>query len=189
MDSLLTLKNLQTGEILRMRRVRDAAGQAVLDIDGSLPPRMSGPPLHVHFHQREEIVVKAGSLGAKVGGETIIVPAGGRAAFPAGVEHKWWNGGEDLLEVTGQAIPAGDLDRYLQALFAILNASPSGRPSLFYIAHVLWRHRQTQSVGVPPRSIQRILFPLVLLLGHALGKYRGNAWPGSPESCTGAPEV
>jgi hypothetical protein len=172
-----------------MRRMRDAEGQAILVIEGSLPPGASGPPPHVHFHQREEGTVKAGTLGARIGKETIRVPAGGTGIFPAGVVHAWWNAGDDLLELSGRAIPAGDLDRYLQALFAVLNASPGGRPSIFYIAHVSWRHRHTQSVVVPPRIIQRIFFPLILLVGHALGKYRGASWPGSPESCTGAPEV
>jgi len=188
-DSFLTLVNRHTGEILRMRRVRDAAGQIVLTIDGSLPPRMSGPPIHVHFHQREEGGVKAGSLGAQVGNERIVVPVGGTAVFPAGVVHAWWNAGEDLLELSGQAVPAGDLDRYLQALFSVLNAGESGRPSIFYLAHVLWRHRHTQAVMTPPVAIQRIVFPLLLLLGRILGKYRGASWPGSPESCTGAPQV
>jgi mannose-6-phosphate isomerase-like protein (cupin superfamily) len=187
MDNFLTLKNRRTGEILRMRRIREA-GQTILTIDGSLPPRAAGPPPHVHFHQREEGLVKAGSLGARVGKEEILVKAGGTSAFPAGVVHTWWNAGEDLLELSGRAVPAGDLDRYLQAIFAIVNASPSGRPSLFYIAHVLWRHRKTQIVMLPPPMIQRILFPIVLLVGRALGKYRGADWPGSPESCTGAPE-
>lgn len=189
MDNFLRLENRHTGEILQMRRVRDAGGQATLMIDGSLPPHASGPPLHVHFDQQEEVTVKAGTLAAQVGREKIVVPAGGSGAFAAGVRHKWWNGGDDLLELSGRAIPAVDLDRYLQALFAVLNASPSGRPSLFYLAHVLWRHRHTQSVSVPPPIVQRILFPLVLLVGHLLGKYRGNSWPGSPESCTGAPKV
>jgi hypothetical protein len=172
-----------------MRRVRDAEGQTILVIDGSLPARASGPPLHAHFHQREEGTVKAGSLGARLGKDKIVVPAGGTAVFPAGVNHAWWNAGDDLLELSGRAIPAGDLDRYLQALFAVLNASPSGRPSIFYLAHVLWRHRHTQAVALPPRTIQRIIFPFILLVGHVLGKYRGDSWPGSPASCTGAPEV
>jgi len=188
-DNFLRLENRHTGEILRMRRVRDAGGQIALAIDGSLPARMSGPPLHVHFHQREEGTVKAGTLGAQIGREKIVVPTGGSGAFPAGVVHSWWNAGDDLLELRGQATPAGDLDRYLQALFAVLNASPSGKPSIFYIAHVLWRHRHTQAVVMPPPAIQRILFPLVLLVGRILGKYRGSSWPGSPESCTGAPEA
>ena len=189
MDHFLRLENRHTGEILRMRRVRDAEGQVILTLDGSLPPRASGPPVHVHFHEREEGSVKAGTLGARLGNEKIVVPAGGTAVFPAGVAHAWWNAGEDLLEFSGRAIPAVDLDRYLQGVFAVINASASGKPSIFHIAHVLWRHRRTQAVIMPPPAIQRVVFPLVLLVGRILGKYRGDSWPGSPESCTGAPEV
>lgn len=189
MDNVLTLENRHTGEILRMCRVRDAGGQTVLAIDGSLPPGMSGPPLHLHFYEREEGTVKAGTLAAQVGGKQIVVPTGGSAAFPAGVVHKWWNGGDDVLQFGGQAVPARDLDRYLQAVFAVVNASPSGTPSIFYLAHILWRYRRTQAMAVPPRAIQWIVFPLILLIGHVLGKYRGTSWPGSPESCTGAPEA
>jgi len=127
-------------------------------------------------------------VGARVGNKKIVVRTGESAVFPAGVIHTWWNAGEELLELTGRAIPAVDLDRYLQALFAVVNASASGRPSIFYLAHVLWRHRHTQAVMTPPLAIQRIIFPL-LLVGHILGKYRGTTWPGCPESCTGAPLV
>jgi hypothetical protein len=94
-----------------------------------------------------------------------------------------------LLEIRGRAVPAADLDRSLQAVFEVLNASPSGRPSLFYLAHVLWRHRHTQAVLEPPLALQRIVFPLVLLVGRILGKYQGESWPGAPASCPGAPEV
>jgi hypothetical protein len=109
--------------------------------------------------------------------------------LPAGVVHAWWNAGADVLEMSGRAVPAADLDRYLQAIFAVLNANPSGRPSIFYMVHVLWRHRRTQALASPPRVIQRTVFPFVLLVGRVLGKYRGDNWPGSPASCTGAPEA
>jgi len=188
-DNFVTIRNRHTGEILRLSRARDAQGQIILNLDGSLPPRASGPPLHVHFHQREEGHVKAGILAAQVGKENIVVPAGGTAVFAAGTLHKWWNAGDDLLEFTGQAIPAVDLDRFLQAVFAVLNASPNGRPSIFYIAHVLWRHRNTQLIATPPPAVQRIVFPVILFLGRILGKYRGSSWPGSPESCPAAPLV
>jgi hypothetical protein len=172
-----------------MCRVRDADDRIVLTLEGTSPPGTIVPPVHVHFHQREEGVVKSGSLGARVGNEKIVVPAGGTAVFPRGVVHTWWNAGEDLLELSGRAIPAVDLDCFLQAMFAVLNASASGKPSIFYLAHVLWRHRHTQAAMKPPPAIQRIVFPLILLLGRILGKYRGESWPGSPESCTGAPEI
>jgi hypothetical protein len=187
-EAFITLENRHTGEILRIRRVRDADGQIVLALDGSLPPRAQGPPLHVHFAQREEGMVKAGTLGARIGNETIRVQSGEKVTFAAGIVHTWWNAGDDRLEFSGRAVPAGDLDRYLQAIFAVLNASGSGRPSIFYIAHVAWRHRHTQRLAQPPFAIQRIVFPLAVFVGRLLGKYRGSSWPGSPESSTGAPE-
>lgn len=188
MSNFLQLELRHTGEILRMRRMRDSQGQTILALDGSLPARADGPPLHIHFHEREEVIVKAGTLAAQIGNEKVVVTTGGTAVLPAGVVHNWWNAGDDLLELSGWVTPAVDFDRFLQALFAVLNASPSGRPSIFYIAHVLSRHRHTQAIMVPPRAIQRIVFPLVLLVGRVLGKYRGDNWPGSPASCPGAPE-
>lgn len=187
MDNFLRLENRHTGEILVMRRVRDAQGQIVLALDGTLPPGTSGPPLHVHFHEQEEGIVKAGTLGAQIGKEKFVVPAGGTVVLPAGRPHRWWNAGADLLEFSGHVVPV-DLDRYLQAVFAVLNAS-NGRPPIFFLAHVLWRHRDTQLLSIPPPAIQRIVLPVVLIIGRILGKYRGSSWPGSPESCTGAPLV
>ena len=187
MDNFLRLENRHTGEILVMRRMRDAQGQIVLTLDGTLPPGTSGPPLHVHFHEHEQGIVKAGTLGAQIGTDKFVVPAGGTVVLPAGRPHRWWNAGDDLLEFSGHVVPV-DLDRYLQAVFAVLNAS-NGRPPIFYLAHVLWRHRDTQLLSIPPPAIQRILLPLVLIIGRILGKYRGSSWPGSPESCPGAPLV
>ena len=187
MDNVLRLENRHTGEILVMRRMRDAQGQIVLTLDGTLPPGTSGPPLHVHFHEQEEGIVKAGTLGAQIGTDKFVIPAEGTVVLPAGRPHRWWNAGDDLLEFSGHVVPV-DLDRYLQAVFAVLNAS-NGRPPIFYLAHVLWRHRDTQLLSIPPPAIQRILLPVVLIIGRILGKYRGSSWPGSPESCPGAPLV
>lgn len=183
----LTLHNRHTGEILIMTRIRDEKGQMKLTLDGSLPAGAEGPPLHIHFHEDEIGRVVAGTLGAEIGGERITVPKGGEAVLPAGVPHKWWNAGDDLLEFSGHVSPGVDLDRYLQAIFAIMNAGPPGKPSIFYLAHVAWRHRKTQLLSNPPAAVQRIVFPIIISVGTLLGKYRGADWPGSPESCPGAP--
>ena len=80
--------------------------------------------------------MRVGTLGAQVGMEKIIVPAGGTAVLPVGLPHRWWNAGNDLLEFSGQVVPAVDLDRYLQAVFAVLNAGSNGRPSIFHFARI-----------------------------------------------------
>jgi hypothetical protein len=189
MDSFLKIENRRTGETLRMRRERDAAGQVILRLEGLLPAGSAGPPPHVHFQEREEGQVGAGTLGARIGQQTVVRQVGEEATFPAGTVHCWWNGGDTALEFKGRVVPVVDLDQFLQALFAVLNASDTGRPSIFYLAHVLWRHRRTQRVMRPPFVIQQGLFPIVLLIGRMVGKYDGVAWPGCPESCTGAPLV
>ena len=129
----------------------------------------------------------SGTLSASAGGKHFQVGAGGSADFARGSAHRWWNDGEQELMLRGVATPAVDLDRFLQALFEVVNAGPPGRPPIFYLAHVLHRHRNTQLTLVVPRVLQRALFPIVVLLGTVLGKYRGTAWPGCPSRCLGAP--
>lgn len=188
-DVPLRLANRHTGEILMITRRVRPDGETAIHLEGSLPPGSDGPPLHTHVIEVEEGIVNAGTLGARVGGQEVRVQAGESASFPAGSPHRWWNAGDDLLEFSGMAHPAADLDRFLEAVFAVVNASESRRPNLFYLAHVLWRHRRTQIMAVPPPPVQRVLFPVILAVGHALGKYRGNDWPGAPGSIKGAPLV
>lgn len=185
----LVLESRHTGERLVLHRARDSRGVEELHLSGTLPARREGPPLHIHALEDEHGQVLAGTLSASLDGKTLTIGAGGSARFPKGSAHRWWNGGDDELVFQGVATPAVDLDRYLHALFEVLNAGDSGRPPIFYLAHVLHRHRKTQTALVVPRLVQAVTFPIILLIGTALGKYRGNAWPGCPERCVGAPSA
>jgi len=160
-----------------------------LHLAGTLPPRREGPPLHIHAFEDEHGQVIAGTLSAMLDGKTLTIEAGGSARFPRGSAHRWWNAGDQELVFRGVATPVVDLDRYLQALFEVLNAGPAGRPPLFYLAQVLWRHRRTQTALVVPRLLQSMMFPVFVFVGTLLGKYRGNSWPGCPARCPGAPYV
>jgi mannose-6-phosphate isomerase-like protein (cupin superfamily) len=187
MDALI-LQNRHTGEHLELRRVaRD--GQIWVALRGTLPPHRQGPPLHVHFQEAEEGRVLAGTLSAVLNGRQIQVGAGETASFPAGSVHRWWNDGEETLVFEGLAGPAVDLDRYLQAVFDVLNSGTSDRPAVFYMAHVVWRHRRTQAVLLMPRPIQAVVLPIIVLIGTILGRYRGTDWPGSPGRCREAPLI
>ncbi|HOX20053.1 MAG TPA: cupin domain-containing protein [Gemmatimonadales bacterium] len=183
----LRLEHRHTGEVLELRRYRED-GVPLLEIRGSLPAHSMGPPLHIHFLEDEEGLVRAGTLSAVVGGRRVDAGPGQSVQLPRGIPHRWWNEGDTELAFVGRARPVEDLDQYLQAVFEVMNASPAGRPSLFYIAHLSLRHRRTQAVLLMPRAVQAVLFPLVVALGTLLGRYRGTDWPGCPARCTGAPE-
>jgi mannose-6-phosphate isomerase-like protein (cupin superfamily) len=184
----LQLENRHTGEILRLRRVHEH-GETRLQLWGSLRPREEGPPLHIHHLEDEEGTVTAGTLSVLLDGERIEASAGTRVRLPRGVAHRWWNQGDGLLEFEGDVRPVVDLDRYLQAVFEVMNAGPRNRPPLFYLAHVALRHRRTQTVLIVARPLQPILFRAAVALGTLLGRYRGTEWPGCPARCTGAPTI
>lgn len=183
--SALRLENRHTGEVLELRRQR-LGGMVVLEIRGTLPPHRQGPPLHIHHDEDEEGVVIAGRLSAELGGRRLSAGPGEAVQLPRGVPHRWWNEGDEPLSFVGRARPVVDLDRFLQAVFEVVNAGPPGRPPFVYLAHAALRHRRTQQVvGMPP-LVQAILFRAVVAVGTVLGRYRGTDWPGCPARCTGA---
>jgi len=182
----IVLENRHTGERLALSRVT-RGDEVWLELVGSLPPHRQGPPLHIHFAEDEEGHVTSGTLTAVVDGRQIKAGPGESAPLPRGSAHRWWNEGDEPLEFLGYARPLVDLDRYLQAVFEVMNAGHEGRPPLFYLAHVALRHRQTQAVLIMPRPIQALLFRVIFAIGTVLGRYRGNDWPGCPSRCLGAP--
>ena len=176
-------------ECLRFRRVRDGAGGDILEVQGRLLPGMMGPPLHAHHLLREETEITAGRFGVVLDAREYVFVPGQTIVFPSGSKHTWWNAGDAPTEFSGRAIPAGCLDRYLQGVFALVNASPAGKPSFFHMAHLLWRHRHTHSLAKPPMFMQRSLLPFLVFVDWIRGKYRGRDWPAHPLACTGAPLI
>src|SRR5262245_45041366 len=184
----IILENRHTGERLELNRVT-RNGETWLAVRGSLPAHRKGPPLHVHLREAEEFNVISGTLSALNNGRRVQLRGGESATFPAGSVHKWWNDGDETLVAEGYVKPVVDLDRLLQAMFEVVNSGPPERPSLFYMAHVMWRHRRTQRMIIMPRPIQAVVIPLIVLVGTLLGRYRGTDWPGSPARCRDAPFV
>ncbi len=140
----LIIENRHSGERLAMRRVK-RGDEVWLELKGSLPPHRQGPPLHIHVAEDEEGVVRSGTLSAVLNGRQFTAGSGERVSLPRGSTHRWWNDGNEPLVFEGYARPAVDLDRFLQAIFEVLNAGSASRPPLFYMAHLLLRHRHTQT--------------------------------------------
>src|SRR5262245_57418268 len=182
----LIIESRHTGERLAMRRVM-RGDEVWLEVKGSMPPRRQGPPLHIHVAEDEEAFVRSGTVSAVLNGRRITAGPGERVLFPRGSAHRWWNDANEPLVLEGYVPRIVDFDRFLQATFEIINAGSVGRPPLFYMAHLLFRHRHTQTLLIMPRPIQAVLFRVIVAAGTLLGRYRGDGWPGCPSRCVGAP--
>lgn len=135
----LRLENRHTGEVLELRRLH-RKGEAVLELRGTLPPHREGPPTHIHHVEDEEGRVIGGTLSAEIGGQRLTAGPGHTVRLPRKVAHRWWKDGDEPLFFEGLVRPIVDLDRYLQAVFEVMNAGAPNRPPLFYLAHVALRH-------------------------------------------------
>ena len=113
-DQAITLVLRHIGERLTMRRIKTDEGIEELRLTGSLPAHQQGPPLHIHVGEDKYVEVVSGTLSALVDGKRLVIKAGDSGHFPKGSVHRWWNDGDEELELRGVVTPAVDLDRYLQ---------------------------------------------------------------------------
>lgn len=94
--------------------------------DAELPPRSSGPGLHVHTREDEAIYVVEGSLTVRVGEETSEAGAGTLVWLPRDVPHTFANLSDQRVRAFGVITPAGleGMFRETEAYFAGLVGAP-----------------------------------------------------------------
>jgi hypothetical protein len=96
------------------------------------------------------------------------------------VAHRWWNAGSGELVTTGWCKPADNVEYFLGAIFASMKSTGKGRPGIFDAAYLTTRYRSEFAMLVIPAPVQRIVFPIVILLGRMLGRYAKYADAPTP---------
>lgn len=81
--------------------------------EARLPPRSSGPSLHVHTREDESVYVIEGVLTVAFGDEIFELASGEFAWLPRGVPHTFANMTPDRVRAIGAIVPAG-----LEGMFA-----------------------------------------------------------------------
>lgn len=132
----------------------------------------AGPPMHVHFLQEEGFSVLSGRLGfQRAGSPPEYAEAGESVVFAAGAPHRFWNPGTEELRCSAYIVPAGNVEYFLEQLFASQAASGGRRPSLLDIAYLARRYRSEYAMVEIPLPVQRLVFPVLVLIGTLLGRY------------------
>ena len=108
---------------------------------------------------------------------------GDTVVFAAGDAHRFWNAGQGLLRCTGYVEPADNVEYFLAELFASTRRRRNGRPDPFDAAYLASRYRSEFGIVEIPALVQRVLFPVVVRLGAALGRYARYA--DAPEPVRG----
>lgn len=129
--------------------------------------------MHVHFFQEEAMTVIEGRLGYERKGEGVkVAEAGETVVFEAGVIHRFWNAGENVLHCTGYISPAESIEYFLGGIFQAQKKSGQARPDLFESAFLIRKYRREFEMDEIPRFIQQLVFPIVVGIGTLMGKYK-----------------
>lgn len=104
----------------------DMTGGAVMFGEARLPPRTSGPSLHVHTNEDEAGYVVDGTLTVQVGKERFDAGPGTLVWLPRGVAHTFANCSDEPVRVFGTTTPAGLEGMFAEqaAYFASLSGPP-----------------------------------------------------------------
>ena len=174
-----TIDNGAGERLTFLRRTPGRAGDR-LEVENAVAPG-AGPVMHVHHHQAEALTVQQGRLGYRRPGEPPRYAGPGETvAFAPGEAHKFWNAGGDELRCTGDIEPADNVEYFLAAIFESQRRSGGARPDPFDAAFLARRYRHEFGMLEIPAVVQRLLFPVLVALGTALGRYARYADAPAP---------
>lgn len=133
----------------------------------------AGPPMHVHYHQEEGFTVLEGRIAYQRLGEPVqFAEVGESLVFAKGEPHRFWNAGTGNLRCSAYLEPADNIEYFLTEIFDSAARSGNGRPGLLESAYLTRRYRSEYALLAIPAAVQRWLFPVLVAIGTALGRYR-----------------
>ena len=90
-------------------------------VEHDLPPHQLGAPMHTHEHEDEYSFVLSGRLSAQVGDEIVEAGPGELLVKPRGIQHTFWNAGDEPVRFLELISPAG-FEEYFFDLAEPLNS-------------------------------------------------------------------
>lgn len=168
-----------TGERLTfVGRRRDERGE-FLEVHSRVAPG-AGPPMHAHHFQEEGATVVRGRVGWVIdGGPECFAGPGESMSFAPGVVHRFWNAGEEELELAGYVRAPDNFEWFLTQVYASMRQAGGARPRLYDSAYLGYHYRDEFTIAEVPAPVRRFVFPLLVAAGRLLGLHRRFA--GAPE--------
>jgi mannose-6-phosphate isomerase-like protein (cupin superfamily) len=135
---------------------------------------------HVHDHCTEHLEVRAGQIAFRIDGQERTLGAGEGIAVAPGTRHRWWNPGEDEVQIRVRVEPALRFEEAILTIWGLCTdgrTDAQGRPPPLLGALVATRYRREIRYRQLPDIVQRLLFPPLAAvarrrgLEHTLNRY------------------
>jgi mannose-6-phosphate isomerase-like protein (cupin superfamily) len=152
------LDNPVSGERIVFRKTSADTGGELLEIDLELAPDGHVPGKHVHPVQEERFEVISGTMKFKMGRKTVIAEAGEVVTVPAGVSHKFENGGDETAHVRVQVRPALKMEQLFETAVALANegrTTSKGMPKPLDLALFVREYADEVQGAFPPAWVQQ----------------------------------
>jgi quercetin dioxygenase-like cupin family protein len=153
-----TIENRISGERITFRKTAADTGGELLEIDLELAPDGHVPGKHVHPAQEERFEVLSGTMKFKKGRETVVAEAGDVVTVPAGVAHKFENGGDETALVRVQVRPALKMEQLFETAVALADegrTTSKGMPKPLDLALFVREYADEVQGAFPPAWVQR----------------------------------
>jgi len=166
-----TIQNCIGETIIFHGLVKEPGGERLL-VENFVVPK-SGPPMHTHFFQEEALTVIEGRIGYQLQGqEPSYAGVGETVVFKAGIPHRFWNDGDDILHCKGYITPANTIVFFLSSVYAAQNKTGTARPETFDGAYLMTRYASEYDMAEIPRFVKKVIIPITYHIGKLLGKYK-----------------
>ena len=114
---------------------KDTQGR-LLQFDTFMDIGGRGPVEHVHTRQEERFEVMAGTMGVSLHGQERTLLPGEAVVIPPGAPHRWWNAGDEELQVRTELRPALIAERFYETIYGLARDGKTdavGRPTFLQI--------------------------------------------------------
>jgi quercetin dioxygenase-like cupin family protein len=163
----------------RFGRTTDPDGGEVLHVDTEVHPGGGVTP-HLHQSMEERFEVLSGRPSFLAGRRWQTAEPGETVVVPAGMRHAYRNRSDETVRMVCHVRPPSTLQEFLEETAAMSRAGmlsrrgalPKGPRALAAGAALAERHRDMVVLmfpPMPPRIVQRLLFPLLARFGERGG--------------------
>jgi quercetin dioxygenase-like cupin family protein len=158
---------------LRVTRGAAETNGELLELEATYEPGSVEPLEHFHPSQDEHFEILAGTMEARIGGESRTLAAGDELDIPAGTVHAMWNGGGDAARVLWQTRPALRTEEFLWLVARMAQEgklTPKGARDPLAGAAVMHEFREEFRPTSPPVPVQGVAFGLLAAVARVLGR-------------------